>query len=69
MRLNSDFRGLDKAFWAHVRSISQKGGYTERGSGRVKTYTPSEIAAVLGSLDLDGEHIVRNDLPTPLGQR
>jgi hypothetical protein len=45
MQANPEFRSLDKAFWSHVRTISEIGGYTRQA--QVRAYSPDEIIKVL----------------------
>jgi hypothetical protein len=56
LRPDPRFVGLDKTFWAHVRSVSQTGGYTQKG-GRVRTYTAGEIVVVLERLWLQSAQV------------
>ena len=64
MRANDTFKGLDKAFWAHVRSLSQSLGYTARGTGTIKVPSLPEVLTGMAKLGLVSEHLVRNDKPT-----
>lgn len=67
MIANSLFAGQPPDFWANVKLISQKSGYTERGTGRVKVPNQQEIDKVYEALGLDRIKVFRNDLPTILG--
>lgn len=58
MKPNHDFTGLGKDFWAHVRSLSQTIGYTQRGEGAIKVPTFPEILSAMGELTLNSEHLV-----------
>jgi hypothetical protein len=51
------FRGLDKTFWANVRSISERLGYTRRGTHQVKVFTASDMVTAMHALDLDAGHM------------
>lgn len=43
MRAFTEFIGMDNSFWAFVKFISEALGYTERGTGLVKSYTYDDI--------------------------
>ena len=58
MRANPAFLGLDKGFWAHVRSISEAQGYTVRGTGGIKTLDAGGIVAAFRKLGLSCEHLL-----------
>lgn len=53
MRALDEFRDLSPEFWALVKLVSQRIGYSERGTGRIKRYTPGAIATVLHERGLD----------------
>lgn len=44
MQAFDEFKNMDPAFWAFIKYISEKVGYTERGTGNVKVYKTEEIA-------------------------
>ena len=67
MRAHPSFNNLDKEFWAHIRLLSQKLGYTERGTGNVYTPTIAEITQALLSEKLTIDHIVNNETTTEYG--
>lgn len=50
-----------KDFWAHVRTLSQKLGYTQRGTGQVKVPAPHECVGAMEDLDLRTDHIANED--------
>src|SRR5579885_1843846 len=66
------FLKQDKSFWAHVRTISQQVGYTDRrkrgaseeeeeeqaGSGKVKVPTLAEVVQAFKEVGLTTDHIV-----------
>lgn len=54
-------------FWANVKLISQKIGYTERKTSQVKVPTFEEIQLVYKSLDLDSTKIIKEGVPTTFG--
>jgi hypothetical protein len=55
---NPKFLNQPKDFWAHVRSISQHFGYTDRRSQTVSVPSVQEIAAALNGLGLRSDHVV-----------
>jgi hypothetical protein len=62
------FQRQDKAFWAHIRSISEEVGYTARGAGTIKIPTLAEILTALRSLSLETDHVSTNGVkPTKFG--
>jgi hypothetical protein len=78
MQPDSRFVGLPHEFWANVRTISQKLGYTARRgrkgettqAGQIKVPTLVEIRGALESLMLTASHLVDSDLqPTDLGRQ
>lgn len=66
MEANQKFKNLPKSFWATVKSVSQKTGYTIRGQGIVKVPTAQEIMKAFVDLDLDPENIIKNNQETDL---
>ncbi|HEX7378793.1 MAG TPA: hypothetical protein VF278_16850 [Pirellulales bacterium] len=79
MQPNPDFLGLTKAFWANVRTISQKVGYTVKPkrqagvsgqAGPIKVPTLTEAAAALEQLGLTSAHLITDKAtPTDFGKR
>jgi hypothetical protein len=69
MRANAAFQGLDKSFWAHVRSLSQTIGYTARGTNAVKAPTLTEIHNGMGKLGLLSDHLLQGSKPTAFAQK
>jgi hypothetical protein len=75
LKPDSRFIGQDGVFWAHVRSISQAFGYTERKTKnnpepRIKVPRLSDIVSTLEALGLTTEHVVDADgSVTAFGQR
>lgn len=78
MQPNATFVGLPKAFWANVRTISQKVGYTVKPKrqagvkglvGPIKIPTLIEIKAALESINLTAQHLVDQGRPTDLGRQ
>jgi hypothetical protein len=61
MKPNTNFTKLGKDFWAHVRSLSQTIGYTERGQGTIKVPTMVEVMEAMKSLSLHSDHLVLDD--------
>lgn len=70
MRPDPRFLKQPKSFWAAVRTVSERLGYTTRGGGRGKPKAPSvsEIARAFGALNLDPADIEAGRAATPLGQ-
>jgi hypothetical protein len=66
MEANQKFKNLPKSFWATVKSVSQKTGYTVRGQGIVKVPTAQEIMKAFVDLDLEPENIIKNNQETDL---
>jgi hypothetical protein len=60
MKPNSAFTKLPKAFWANVRSLSQKLGYTN-DSGQISVPTLSEMRAGYRELELSSSHVADRD--------
>lgn len=70
MKPDPRFLNQPKHFWAHVRSVSQKVGYTERGTNRVRIPTLDEMADALRRLNLGVDHLTKSDgRATALGAR
>jgi hypothetical protein len=58
-----------KNFWANVRSLSQKLGYTVRGTGQIKVFTIQDIIAGLKQLSLSTAHVANTKgEPTEFGK-
>jgi hypothetical protein len=45
------------AFWAHIRTISEEIGYSERGKGQVKVPTLAAVVQALRHLGLKTDHV------------
>jgi len=57
VRPDQRFQRQPKHFWANVRSISQKLGYTERGEGVIKVPSLTQMGEALARLGLRSEHL------------
>ena len=69
MRADPTFLAQTKEFWAHIRTISQQVGYTQRGEGTIKVPTLAEIGSALLALELSTRQIVsEHGVVTPFGQ-
>lgn len=69
MRPDPTYLAQTKEFWAHIRTISQQVGYTQRGKGTIKVPTLAEIRAAFLTLGLSTTHIVSaQGVLTPFGQ-
>lgn len=66
MKANSKFLEQPLEFWANVKLIGQKLGYTDKQSN-IKVPTIEEIKYVYDSLDLKTERLVVNGILTPFG--
>ncbi|MGH2508085.1 MAG: DUF7687 domain-containing protein [Ktedonobacteraceae bacterium] len=51
------FASLPKSFWAAVRTVSQRVGYTSRGKSQVKVPSADEIRRAFEELNLNPDHI------------
>lgn len=70
MKADRRFLSQSGMFWANVRIISQQIGYTERGTGLVKTPMLEEMQEALSQLGLAPSHIAnKRGKPTKLGKR
>lgn len=67
MRADKRFVAQSKSFWAHVRSISEALGYTERPTGRIRTLTAAGITKAFEKLGLSSAHLVVNGQLSHLG--
>jgi hypothetical protein len=65
MKPNTDFLGLEKSFWAHVRSLSQTIGYSAHGANSVKVPTLQEIVDAMLRLKLNYDHLLLDDGVSP----
>ena len=65
---NREFHNQPKMFWAYVRTLSQKLGYTVRGQNQIKIPTVEEMKDGLTGLGLDASKVVSaSGSPTKLG--
>lgn len=55
------FANEDNSFWAHVRSISQKIGYTDRATGQIRIPTPQQVSKTMNDLKLESTHLMDGD--------
>ena len=70
MKADPAFQNLPMTFWANVRSISEKVGYTERLSKSVKVPTVAEMCGGLRSLGLSSTRIASSSgIPTEFGDQ
>jgi hypothetical protein len=67
MKADPRFLRLPKDFWAHVRSLSQKLGYTNK-VGQVKVPSLAEVLKGLEKLGLSSGHIIQSEVPTTFGK-
>lgn len=67
MKAESKFLKQPLEFWANVKLISQKVGYTERKTSKIKVPTIEEIQTAFDDLGLDNSKIVLDGVPTDFG--
>jgi len=69
VRPDGRFLGQTPSFWALVRQVSQKVGYTQRGKGTILAPALGQAVAALRALGLSTDYIVRvNGDGTALGR-
>ncbi len=69
MKANPRFVNKPTSFWAHVRSISQQLGYTDRKTSQIRIPSIASIATALEELGLGNRHLVsQTGRPTALGR-
>jgi hypothetical protein len=61
MKPDPRFQGLQKTFWAYVRSISEWVGYTDRGTQKIKVPSSQELRECLVALGLAPDLVVSQD--------
>lgn len=61
MKADPAFIAQSPEFWAHVRTISQEIGYTNRGTGTIRVPTIAEVRRAFALLELSTAHIVGNN--------
>lgn len=66
----ADQKYKDKSleFWANVKLISQKVGYTERGTSKIKVPTQQEISFAFQNLGLNSGRLIGPKNPSSLGK-
>jgi len=63
------FLSQSDSFWAHIRSISQKLGYTDRSTGQIRIPSPADIVKTMEALNLQSSHLFDANLkPTAMGE-
>jgi hypothetical protein len=63
------YAGQTKEFWAHVRTISQSVGYTQRQTKMIKVPKADEVVAAFRTLSLSTDQIISVDgLLSPFGK-
>jgi hypothetical protein len=68
MKANKKFLKQPLDFWANIKLISQKAGYTDRKTKQIKVHTLEEIKAVYESNNLDCSKVIdKNNKFTLLG--
>ncbi|NJL57645.1 hypothetical protein HC928_22830 [bacterium] len=71
MQANPTFLRNDPVFWAHIRTISEKIGYTYRRThpyaGQIRSYSASELVDAMQTMGLQTTHLVGSSAqPTPM---
>jgi hypothetical protein len=61
MKPDNRFSKQPRNFWAHVRTIGQVVGYTERGKGQIKVPTLDEVLHAYKTLGLETNWLAPND--------
>ncbi|MDO4805026.1 MAG: hypothetical protein Q4A32_09440 [Lachnospiraceae bacterium] len=61
MKAFEAFKDMDSSFWAFVKIISEKIGYTDRGLGMVRGYTPFEIRDFCSRTNIMADEATIND--------
>lgn len=61
MKANSNFLSQPKEFWAHVRTISQEIGYSDKKTSQLKVPTLMEIKKAFDKLHLKTDHVAQPD--------
>lgn len=68
MKAESKFLNQPLEFWANIKLISQKAGYTDKKTKQVKVYTIEQIKAVYESNNLDYSRVIdEKNKYTPFG--
>ena len=68
MKADKRFLNQPLDFWANIKLISQKGGYTDKNTKQIKIHTLEEIKAVYESNNLDCSKVIdKNNKFTALG--
>jgi hypothetical protein len=67
MKAKRIFLNQSLEFWANVKLISQKVGYTERKTSKIKVPTLSELQQMYDELHLDSRKIILNGTLTQFG--
>lgn len=68
MQPDQRFVEQPKRFWANVRTISQKLGYTNRGTKQIRVPEFDEVHKCMLSLGLTSTHLGSRGVHTPLGK-
>ena len=69
MRPEPTFLAQTKEFWAHIRTISQQVGDTQRRQGTIKVPTLAEIGQALLTLGLNTRQVVSDEgVASPFGR-
>ena len=67
MKAESKYLNQPLEFWANVRLISQKDGYTERKTSKVKIPTHAQIEKIFKNENLDSSILIKDKIFTDYG--
>ncbi len=69
MKPDPRFSQADKPFWAHVRTLSEKLGYTDRSTKSIRIYSFPQMIKALETLGLSTGHVQNTEgAPTEFGK-
>jgi len=69
MKPQRRFLGRPSRFWANVRLVSERLGYTQRGQGQIRVPTLRQTAEALRGLGLSTDHLIAGSgRPTEMGR-
>ncbi len=72
MQPDDRFKDQPKVFWANVRTVSEKNGYTRRGvdkdTNNIRVPTQKELRATYSALGLKSDHVLDGNDLTEFGQ-
>ncbi|MCK5740777.1 MAG: hypothetical protein KAH48_01055 [Chlorobi bacterium] len=69
MEANKNYKNLPLEFWANVKRINQKVGYSDRKTKNIKIPTQKEVVKAYSDMGLNSSKIVKNDKATKFGEQ